>query len=309
MYRALVLVYTLKCNLSCEICCFSCSPKRNEKMELQDALNYVAQAKKEGMRILGITGGEPFLYEDEILALSEYATEIGLMVTITTNCFWASTYEKTLEMINKLKKSGVNHMKISCDEFHNKNIPYENIKNVLKAAREADFRIVVGSTIIKDSYKLSDIIKKLGDSAHGFNLSGYDCYPVGKAKECFDENKFNYNPKIPEGCPEKGCITIMPDGKTYPCGSMCGMIKERLIGSIKEESLNHLIEKAESNKHNQFITYYGIKYYYDYIKENKLDIDIENKFVGACDACYKLFTKNDDPELNRVVEELQKIYR
>lgn len=309
-YFCLGLLYTLKCTSKCKICAFSCSPKREEKMRYEDALRYINEAKEAGFKVVGIAGGEPFLYREEIFKLCEHATNRGLKVTLTTNCFWAHSRESTFELMSKLKGIGVNRFKISCDEFHNESIPYENIKNVFRVSRELDMSVLVGCTTLKTSKRLKDILENLQDENLGVDFAEYACLPVGRAAEEFKKDEFLCTSVIPKSCREKGVLSIIPNGTVYPCGDMCGMIKNREVGSALDKPLKYLIEKAENNTHNKFLSNHGITPYYDYIKNHKVNININTEFVDACHACYELFNNSNNTEiLNNIVTELDKQYK
>ncbi|TIH60659.1 4Fe-4S cluster-binding domain-containing protein, partial [Klebsiella pneumoniae] len=60
-YKCLGLLYTRKCTEKCPICCFCCSPKRNEKMDKDDAIKFINAAIDNEIRYIGISGGEPFI--------------------------------------------------------------------------------------------------------------------------------------------------------------------------------------------------------------------------------------------------------
>lgn len=303
IYRALGLIYTFKCTESCDICGFSCSSKRKEKMELEDAKRYAREAKQAGMNALGITGGEPFIYKNEIFELIKYARkQLGMYITITSNCFWADSYKNTYKIMSEMKEIGANYLKVSFDEFHGKGIPYENIKNVLEVKKEIGFNMILGCTSLTTSKGLKWVLEKLGQSVQGTSVAEYPCLPYGRAKKCFKREEFFNTTKLSRDCTEKGQLFIFPDGKVYPCGSFCGFQKNRLVGNAKESSIEELVEKAEMNKTNYFISKYGIKPYYDYIKKNNLNFKINNSFVEPCEACYELFNNNDISKIEQISE-------
>ena len=38
-----------------------------------------------------------------------------------------------------------------------------------------------------------------------------------------------YNRDYGDYCRDQGILTVTPEGKVYPCGSMCGMVESREI--------------------------------------------------------------------------------
>lgn len=293
LYYMLGLIYTYKCNAECKMCIFSCSPKREEKMSLEDAKKLVKDAKNAGIKLIGISGGEPFIYFDEIVELSNYVREQGLALTLTTNCFWATTYDVAVEKLSLLKANGAAHIKISADDFHAEFVPYENIINVLRAGRTVNVRVVLGCTVTKNSSRLKGLLQHLENEVFGNILTEVSCYPIGRA-ENMNQDDFIYTNDINNFCREQGMLSVTPTGDVYPCGNICSFVPSRRVGSVYEESLKDLINKAESNIHTDHIARNGIKPYFDYIKENNVPVEIDNRYTDTCHACYDLFRKKDN---------------
>lgn len=305
-YYMLGLLYTYQCTSSCEMCGISCSPDRREKMDFITAKEVIRQAKENNFQIVGIAGGEPMIFQDEIFELLEYCKEINIASTISTNCFWGESKEQAYNIINRLAAAGVNHLKISTDDFHSKYVPYEYVSNVIQAAKSIrGFRIVLACTSLKNSGRLQGLLQHLQDETVEMNLMEQICYPIGRANQSFKEDDFIYGKSYGDFCEGQGVLTVTPNGDVYPCASMCAILPERMVGSIFENSLNELISIAIENKHNRFIEKNGIQPYYSYINEKKIPIDISKKIVDTCHGCYELFCNPSNKEhLNCIVEEL-----
>lgn len=95
-YRGLGFIYTNKCTANCSICCFNCSPKCNYKLSKEKVVEIIGEAIKNDIRYIGFTGGEPFLYLNEI---EQIIKEFGekCYFTITTNGFWANERKKQMK--------------------------------------------------------------------------------------------------------------------------------------------------------------------------------------------------------------------
>lgn len=303
-YYMLGLIYTYKCNAECDICIFSCSPKREEKMSLDTAKKLIKEAKDAGIKLIGISGGEPFVYYDELLELSNYVRKQQLALTITTNCYWADTYEHAVEKLEQLKENGAEHIKISADDFHGKYVSYKNIVNVLRAGRTVNVRVVLGCTVTKNSSRLKGLLEHIENEAFGNILTEISCYPIGRAKEKFNRNDFIYTNDINKFCREQGMLSVTPTGEVYPCGNICSFVPSRCVGSIYEESLAELIEKAETNGHTEYIANNGIKPYFDYISKNDVPMNLTHEYTDTCHACYDLFLNNDIKYLDEILDKL-----
>src|SRR5881296_1778427 len=66
---------TYQCNLTCPHCCVPI--EWPDRLETAVALQFLEDACREGIGILGFTGGEPFLYPEFLLALTERAADLG----------------------------------------------------------------------------------------------------------------------------------------------------------------------------------------------------------------------------------------
>ena len=153
-FFGLGLMYTNRCNCECDICGLNCTPQNDEKMTVEEAKHYIDAAIKNNIRMIGFTGGEPLLYIHEIEELLKYAVEKGIKrTTLTTNCYWAKDINVTYNNLKILKNSGIDHIKVSCDRFHNGSIPLENIKNVLNVSNDIGLRVTLGCVVTKDERK------------------------------------------------------------------------------------------------------------------------------------------------------------
>src|SRR5256885_8672387 len=80
---------TYQCNLSCPHCCVPI--EWPDRLDIDVALRFLEDAHREGVEILGFTGGEPFLYPEFLLALTGRAAELGMRFDkVQTNGVWFS---------------------------------------------------------------------------------------------------------------------------------------------------------------------------------------------------------------------------
>src|ERR1700745_3123865 len=78
---------TYQCNLSCPHCCVPI--EWPDRLDLATALRFLEGAFDFGIRILGLTGGEPFLYPEFVLAICRRAAHLGYRFDkIVTNGVW-----------------------------------------------------------------------------------------------------------------------------------------------------------------------------------------------------------------------------
>jgi hypothetical protein len=84
------------------------------------ALRFLEDAAREGIDILGFTGGEPFLYPEFVLTLTRRAAELGFHFDkIMTNGVWHDDERHLRSVLGELKSAGFRgKLGLSVDKFH-----------------------------------------------------------------------------------------------------------------------------------------------------------------------------------------------
>src|SRR5437879_3670739 len=109
---------TYQCNLSCPHCCVPI--EWTERLDIDVALRFMEEAYDYGIRILGLTGGEPFVYPEFVLAICRRAAELGLRFDkIMTNGVWFETRSHLESVLQELADTGFDgKLGLSVDKFH-----------------------------------------------------------------------------------------------------------------------------------------------------------------------------------------------
>src|SRR2546430_11465905 len=109
---------TYQCNLDCPHCCVPI--EWTDRLGITAALRFLDDAHAEGIRILGLTGGEPFLYPEFVHAVCRRAVELGFRFDrIMTNGVWhadAAHLESVLAPLAAMGYTG--KLGLSVDKFH-----------------------------------------------------------------------------------------------------------------------------------------------------------------------------------------------
>lgn len=301
-YHAISFIYSYQCSNECSICCFKCSPYQKERLDYT-VVNNVIKNLPDEIRVIGITGGECFLFYDEIKKILQVIKQQNLQSTLTTNCYWATNDSIVRERLNELKQYNLRSIKISIDEYHMQHIPIENVKRFLRIGKEIGIKIVVGCTVLKNSKKMSEILKAFDDEMVSIHFVQHYCYPLGNAKKIASEYFYKYE-NIFTDCFDGGSLIVSPNGVAYPCGSMCSMIPSRRIGNIYNDSIRKIIEKAEQDKINNFLYYNGTRNLVKHMR--KRYPEIQNKqFVDGCHACYEIMKTYSAEQLLEIIKEIE----
>lgn len=119
----LIIQYTDNCNAACP----QCSMRKTEaykrsKLAKEEICKIIDSAAAQNIQALSFTGGEPFIYESELLDLIKYASEKGIpFIRTGTNGYmfkdWESPYfdYKIHKLAEKLSETNLRNLWISID--------------------------------------------------------------------------------------------------------------------------------------------------------------------------------------------------
>lgn len=119
----LIIQYTDACNALCP----QCSMRRTEnfrrsKLSSEEIRKIIDSAAAQKVQALSFTGGEPFLYRDELIGLIQYASDKGIPFIRTgtngfmfTNCHSPEYVYEIHELAEKLSRTNLRNLWISID--------------------------------------------------------------------------------------------------------------------------------------------------------------------------------------------------
>ena len=139
------VIVNYKCSAKCRHCCYSSSPSWPGDYMSDDMAHKVFRFMVDHhVRSCHIGGGEPFLKQDQLLAVCTLAREYGIHIEyIETNGSWNIKEEKTLQLLRKLLSVGVGCLLISVDPFHNEYVPYQKQKSLISLCRKVGMETFV----------------------------------------------------------------------------------------------------------------------------------------------------------------------
>ena len=140
LWRSAGLMLTYQCNAACAFCYYHCTPEKEGLMPVEMALGawhslrfLAGDAAK-----IHLTGGEPFLNWDHLIALLAVGQRenLGPVDLLETNGFWATGETIVRERLHRLIDLGVQRLKISVDPFHQEYVAIEPVRRLAAIARE-----------------------------------------------------------------------------------------------------------------------------------------------------------------------------
>ncbi len=292
------LMVTYRCTIACPHCIVEAGPHRKEEMQLELAKQWLKQASQyRGGRIKGLalTGGEPFYNPDYLAQLSTYARTLGLVTSVVTNAFWASSKSAAVEVLTQVPC--VEMVSISTDIYHQRAIPFAYVENAIAAAKELHRSYVIAvCTDNQDEPQYKKIIEELTALGETDRISETITFPVGRAQKQMRHFHFQTSPNPAVGaCTMAAAPIIFPDGHVNACiGPLLTLppIHPLFLGSLHEETLADILDRAELNPFIHAIRVWGphrlVAMLKQYGRADLLPGEYVNKCI--CDTCYKLLS-------------------
>lgn len=310
--RNIGFLVTYRCQVSCRHCIIEAGPHRTEEMTLEDAFNWTDQVSRyrDGfIKVLSITGGEPYYNIEKLEKLANYAYNKGLIVSVVTNAYWASSPERALQIVERIPEIGM--MAISTDVYHQEHIPFQRIENAVNACKATDLpyniHICTESEEDEDYLRIMSELDKITDRDH---INTAVTMPAGRALEDIDDFKHIFSEEPPiSACTAGSSPIVFPNGRVIACiGPVIKIDKPNplLLGDLRKSTLKDILDRAEENPILHSIRIWGPKKLVEIIREHGYGKYLPQKYIAksVCDACFKLMYNDDLADvLNEIMED------
>jgi pyruvate-formate lyase-activating enzyme len=254
---------TYQCNLSCPHCCVPI--EWPDRLAIPTALRFLDDAHAFGIRTLGFTGGEPFLYPEFVIALTRRAADLGFRFDkVMTNGVWHADAAHLDATLTALRDAGfTGKLGLSVDKFH----------GTLHTAKLAEFcrtarRVFDRDTIVSLSYAsrapgqglepVYDLAAELGGVVEWsdllrrhllvspdltMTLNWNHLAPVERAERFtggWDGTWF-----VEDYCEGPGqALIVTPKGEVKPCCGFASDLDQLTIGNIHRDTVATIVRRA-----------------------------------------------------------------
>ncbi len=307
--RNIGLIVTYKCQVACPHCIIEAGPHRKEEMALDDALNWIPQVaryRNNYIKVLSLTGGEPFYNIDNLKKIAILGESCGLIVSVVTNAFWASSLKEANGILREL--TAVKMLAISADAYHQVAIPFERVKNAILAAKECNmpYNIHV-CTANEDDEEYRQILAKLLEITELDTINTAVTFPAGRALKRIGMSGYqtSHEPSI-SACAAGSSPIVFPDGKIIACiGAVIDLSSPHplVLGNLRENTLEEILDRAELNPILHAIRVWGPRKLISMIREAGLGQYLPERYIkdSVCNACYHLMSSD------KIIEFLAKL--
>lgn len=280
----LCIVHTLECNAGCEHCITKSTPQRREKANLSVTVPFIESCAEAGKRIVILSGGEVFLYPDELDTLVSAIAGCGMAPMVETNGFWATNDGTTRRRLAALQELGLQTLFVSVDKYHIPFIPVERVKRVATVARDLGLPCEVMFTCSLDEEADNQLLTE---------FEGVDCkiiadalHPFGRGSALFDGALMK--PWSELGVCDSLCTTAHPSGDVYACCNITdeapAYVRDGLrVGRLGQNSIEQIIGRETRTPLARHLTsplgvealvrYFGLK---------------DRRFYSICHLCAEL---------------------
>lgn len=293
-----------ECNLNCKHCRVS-EKNDNEKLSLKEAKNLLSQCWYNGITMLNLSGGEPFLRND-IFEILDYAQKFEDIVITTNGTLLNDEKCKKLSTYKNIKLSiSLDGLEETHDKFRRKKGSFKKVIDILPLLNKYNIKYAIKYTIsketAKDAVELLKFIAEMG--AKEFNVRRV--IVAGNANKDMvlsNEEYKNIIRELIQNCRKLNVKFRTGDPLLIPIFSEVWGI------DIKNDDLNKIYAGCQAGDEIIYIDYKGnvgacsyIPKFADNIKDksldeilqtNKLFIDLreyKNKLEGKCNKCtYKM---------------------
>ncbi len=292
------LMLTYRCTTACPHCLVEAGPHRTEQMPLDRCLAWIEEARayRDGhIQGIALTGGEPFYDLAMLSEVSSRARELGFVVTAVTNAFWASTLQSARDTLRQVP--GIRILSISTDVYHQRSIPFRNVRHAIEAAKELDrlYNIAV-CTDTKDDPGYQRIAAQIAEIGDAERMRVAMTLPIGRAKQNASSLTYEISSTpAAEACSMANWPVVFPNGDVQACiGPLLTLPPDHpmCLGNANRMKLTEILDRAETNPLLHIIRVWGPRRLVALLEEHGAGEMLPKEYIcgSPCDVCYKLMS-------------------
>lgn len=250
-------------------------------MELAQAKDILGQLSAANITGISFTAGEPLIYLDDIAELIALCKEYGIYSRVVTNSFWAKTPDLADKVTLILKENGMSQMRLSYSRWHQKNISQQNVLNAAQSCVKN--RLAYFVSFVTD-FSEEDVVFEQYLREHKLIFFPEPVIFAGRAQSF---KRVSIRTDYQENCCAMNPY-LAPNLDMYACcdaGSHFNRTNFFHLGNLRENSIQELFEKSETNSLYNHIRNMGISGIASFAGYSARDIIRYRK----CELCEKLF--------------------
>ena len=239
---------------SCNLTCNHCNVKKTEnKLSTKYAIRFLKDCKEYGVEWVGFSGGEPFLMPTFLERVSSAVVEQEMFFDrLMTNGVWFKNQARLKSTLQGLHDSGFDgKICVSVDAFHKQDVKkvamfIRMVENMWKKDDCVEISSVRGGDDALTKQKLITIAGFLGKKLKDLKVNYIELsavtenIPSGWQDDEWFEDDFCKGPG--------NVFYVHPDGRVAVCCGYANQENALVVGNIRNDSVDQLIEQANKNK-------------------------------------------------------------
>ena len=295
--RNVGLLVTYRCQVACPHCIIDAGPQRTEAVDPDRAKRWIREivAWRSGhVRMLSLTGGEPFYDVRLLQTLSEEGARGGLRVSAVTNAFWATSASEAVRVLRSLPS--LRGIAVSADVHHQTRIPLERVRAAVLAATELGIPYNIAMCVEDESAAdHRELLARVLEFADPERVVFSEVFPVGRASRPPLTVNLGVHEPAPGACSNGATPIIFPDGRVVACiGPIIGCKRHPLeLGCLTHDRLADVFDRAESNAVLHFIRVWGPAELHNRLCH--AGVALQSRFAAnsPCSVCSRLMSQPD----------------
>ena len=300
---------TYQCNLTCPHCCVPI--EWPDRLDIGVAVRFVEDAYAQGIRTLGMTGGEPFLYPEFVLAVVKRGAELGFRFDkIMTNGVWFQDETQLRDVLIQLRDYGfTGKIGLSVDKFHGiRTAKLSQFCSVVRQVFERDTILSLSYASARPDLGLEPIRKLARDldaviewsdllgryllvgPEYTMTLNWNHLATVERAEE-LPGNPWDGEWFAEDYCEGPGqALIVNPRGEVKPCCGFASDLDQLTIGNIYTDSAKQVIEQGRKHPYVGKLFRKGLTAIRDEILERDPDA-LPGATSNHCFFCWYVLTR------------------
>lgn len=293
----------------CNLACSHCNVKRTEqKLSVKHAVRFLRRCRDAGIDRVGFSGGEPFLAHDFLCRLSAVAVKEDMFFDrLMTNAVWFRNKSRLLDVLAGLYDSGFDgKFGISVDAYHRQDVKKIAlfIRCVEKIWQEQTRIELVCVSVPGDAaaarHKINTLAGFLGIKSADLNIVNIDLSPVDNAVVLADPWSDGEWFKDDMCAGPGNVFYVHPDGNTAVCCGYANQETGLIVGNIKNDTPQKMIERASDSKFISTVYSCGLEEIRNKLQAN--GVEFPGKTLNHCFFCWYLLKNFSGAFLETILE-------
>jgi hypothetical protein len=298
-------VLTARCNAACTHCSKSFGPARTEELSLDDVfrlMNEAAVIEDHEPLCFDITGGEPFLNFEMLVAIVDHGATLGAQsISCVTNAFWARSDEIATGKLTRLKNGGLTLLGVSVSRFLQQFVPLHRPQRALKIAMELGISTELKAAVTHVDLEPHGLVSKWKKRLDAEWVNVFPVLPHLRDGATLPEDEYYRELGLPaHKCPGE-VVAVDYHGIARSCCSLGEEENFLVVGDANTTSLKQIYSTFQRAAKQKILRDTGPIAFAQGAIRAGFEHRLRKAYAGPCDLCLHIRT---DPQLRQVAEEM-----